>query len=53
MEPDNKGKTLWEMLLERLHGSTNGAGIAFANPLGLRVGSAVAVAFANGPEITD
>jgi hypothetical protein len=41
------------MLLERLHGSTNGAGIAFANPLDLRVGSAVAVAYANGPEFAD
>ena len=50
MEPDNKGKTLWEMLLERLHGGGNGAGIAFTNPLDLRVGSAVAVAYANGPE---
>jgi hypothetical protein len=53
MEPDNKGKTLWEMLLERLHGSGNGAGIAFANPLDLRVGSPVAVAYANGPEFAD
>src|ERR1019366_6663046 len=53
MEPDNKGKTLWEMLQERLHGGGNGAGIAFANPLDLRVGSAVAVAYANGPEFTD
>ena len=53
MEPENKGKTLWEMLQERLHGSSNGAGIAFANPLDLRVGSAVAVAYANGPEFAD
>jgi hypothetical protein len=53
MEPEQKGKTLWEMLLERLHGSGNGAGIAFANPLDLRVGSAVAVAYANGPEFAD
>jgi hypothetical protein len=53
MEPGNKGKTLWEMLQERLHGSGNGAGIAFANPLDLRVGSAVSVAYANGPEFTD
>jgi hypothetical protein len=53
MEPDNKGKTLWEMLLERLHGNSNGAGIAFANPLDLRVGSAVAIAYANGPEFAD
>ncbi len=53
MEPETKGKTLWEMLLERLHGSGNGAGIAFANPLDLRVGSPVAVAYANGPEFGD
>ena len=53
MEPENKGKTLWEMLTERLHGSGNGAGIAFANPLDLRVGSPLAVAYANGPEFTD
>jgi hypothetical protein len=53
MEPENKGKTLWEMLTERLHGSGNGAGIAFANPLDLRVGSPLAVAYANGPEFAD
>ena len=53
MEPDKKGKTLWEMLLERVHGNGNGAGIAFANPLDLRVGSAVPVAYANGPEFAD
>ena len=53
MEPENKGKTLWEMLLERVNGSSNGAGIAYANPLDLRVGSAVAVAYANGPEFAD
>jgi hypothetical protein len=53
MEPDNKGKTLWEMLQERLHGGGNGVGIAFANPLDLRVGSPIAVAYANGPEFAD
>jgi hypothetical protein len=53
MEPENKGKTLWEMLLERLHGSGNGAGIPFANPLDLRVDSPVAVAYSNGPEFAD
>ena len=53
MEPEKKGKTLWEMLQERLHGNSNGAGIAFANPLDLRVGSPVAVAYANGPELPD
>jgi hypothetical protein len=50
MEPEHKGKTLWEMLCERLHAGGNGAGVAFANPLDLRVGSAVPVAHANGPE---
>jgi hypothetical protein len=51
---DTKGKTLWEMLTERLHkGSGNGAGIPFANPLDLRVGSGVTVAYANGPEFTN
>lgn len=52
MEPTKPGKTLWEMLMERLHGTGtgNGAGIPFSNPLDQRVGSAVAVAFANGPE---
>jgi hypothetical protein len=53
MPPDNKGKTLWEMLLQRIHGSGNGAGIPFANLLDLRVGSPVPVVFANGPEFAD
>ena len=53
MEPENKGKTLWEMLVDRLHGNGNGAGIAFANPLDLRVGSPVAIAYANGSEFAD
>src|SRR5438874_1014894 len=40
METEKKGKTLWEMLQDRLHGSGggNGTGIAFENPLDLRVG---------------
>jgi hypothetical protein len=50
MEPTNRGKTLWEMLCERLHANTNGAGIAFANPLTLGVGAALQVPFANGPD---
>ena len=50
MEVQKKGKTLWEMLLERLHGSGNGATITFENPLDLRIGSAVNVPHANGPE---
>jgi hypothetical protein len=53
MEPEKQGKTLWEMLMERLRGSGNGAGIAFANPLDLRAGAPVPVAFANGPEFAD
>lgn len=55
METQNKGKTLWEMLMQRLsnRGSGNGAGIAFGNPLDLRVGSAVPVAYANGPEFAE
>jgi hypothetical protein len=50
MEPEKKGKTLWEMLWERVHGQGNGAGIAFYNPLDLRIGSPVTVAYSNGPE---
>lgn len=52
MEAENKGKTLWEMLCERMRGGANGngAGVAFSNPLDLRVGSAVPVAYASGPE---
>jgi hypothetical protein len=53
MEPEKQGKTLWEMLMERLRGGGNGAGIAFANPLDLRVGAPVPVAHANGPEYAD
>lgn len=46
----NKGKTLWEMLVDRLHKGGNGAGIPFFNPLDLRVGGAQTIAYANGPE---
>ena len=53
MDPDKKGKTLWEMLMERIHGGGNGAAIAFLNPLDLRVGSAVEVPYSNGPEFAD
>lgn len=48
-ETQQDGKTLWEMLRDRLHAG-NGSGIPFYNPLDLRVGSAVPMAFANGPE---
>jgi hypothetical protein len=55
MEPENKGKTLWELLMQRVHGHAtgngNGEGIAFENPLDLRVGSPVKMAFSNGPEL--
>ena len=53
MDAEQKGKTLWEMLCERVRGTGNGTGIAFDNPLDLRINSAVAVAFANGPEFAD
>src|ERR1044071_8409451 len=57
MEPVKKGKTLWEMLVERIHGSIhgsgNGAGIAFHNPLDLRIGSAFNIPHANGPDFAD
>jgi hypothetical protein len=53
MDPVDKGKTIWEMLTERLRGHGNGAGIAFDNPLDLRVGSAVNVPFANGPQFAN
>jgi hypothetical protein len=49
-----KGKTLWEMLMERIHGGTgNGSGIPFSNPMDLRVNSAQRVSYANGPEFSD
>src|ERR1043166_1563469 len=50
MDADKKGKTLWEMLVERLHKGGNGAGIPFYNPLDLRVGAALNIAHVNGPE---
>ena len=55
MPPDKKGKTLWEILQDRIrrHGNGNGAALAFANPLDFRVGSPVRMAFANGPEYAD
>ncbi len=53
MEPQKPGKTIWEMLMDRLHGGGNGAGIPFWNPLGLRVASPVEVPFSNGPEFTN
>ena len=50
MNPTNQGKTLWEMLCERLRGQGNGSGIRFYNPLDWRVRGAVEVPYANGPE---
>lgn len=51
----SKGKTIWEMLTDRLHkaGGGNGAGIAFYNPLDLRAGSAEPISYSNGPEFAD
>jgi hypothetical protein len=46
---EKEGKTLWEMLMDRLN-KGNGSGVAFLNPLELSVGAAVPVAHANGPE---
>jgi hypothetical protein len=50
-DPRQPGKTLWEMLVARVRGGSNGAGIPFANPLDLRVGSAVNVPYANGADL--
>jgi hypothetical protein len=48
----DKGKTLWEMLMARLHGpeNGNGSGLPFYNPMDLRVGSVVNVPYSNGPQ---
>jgi hypothetical protein len=51
MDPTNKGKTLWEMLMARLNKSGNGAGIAFSNPMDLRVGSAINIPYSNGADL--
>jgi len=55
MDPAKKGKTLWEMFMDRLHGpgSGNGSGIPFYNPLDLRVGSALNVPYSNGAEFAN
>jgi len=51
MQPDNRGKTLWELFLQRIHrGGNNGSGIPFYNPCAISVGAPFAVAYANGPE---
>ena len=54
-DAEKKGKTLWEMLVERVKGNGNGhkADITFRNPLDLRIGSSVRVPFANGPDFAD
>jgi hypothetical protein len=52
MQLETKGKTVWEMLVARVRGARgNGAGVAFANPLDLRIGAAVPIAYANGAEL--
>jgi hypothetical protein len=53
MDEKPKGKTIWEMLMERLHKGSNGngAGISFYNPLAFRIGSAVNVPYSNGAEL--
>jgi hypothetical protein len=51
MDPANKGRTLWEMLMARLNKTGNGTGIAFANPEGLGVGSALNVPYSNGADL--
>ena len=53
MEPEQSGRTLWEMLCERVRGGGNGAGVAFSNPLSLGVGSPVNVPYANGPDVAN
>jgi hypothetical protein len=53
MDPAKKGKTLWEMLQERLRAGGNGAGLPFENPLSLAVGAPVLVSCANGPDFAD
>ena len=51
MQADNKGKTLWEMFLQRIHhGGSNGSGIPFYNPRDVRVDAAMPIAYSNGPE---
>jgi hypothetical protein len=55
-EPNPKGKTLWEMLMEKVRGNNNNGhstAVSFNNPLDLRVGSPFTMAFANGPELAD
>lgn len=54
-KPDSKapGKTLWEMLVQRVRGDGNGAAIPFYNPLNLGINSALPVPFANGAEFAD
>jgi hypothetical protein len=55
-EPSGKGKTLWEMVVERVRGNnSNGHSttVSFHNPMDLRVGAGFPMAFANGPESED
>lgn len=55
-EPNPKGKTLWEMLMEKVRGNNNNghsAAVSFNNPLDLRVGSPLTMAYGNGAELAD
>lgn len=54
-EAENKGKTLWEMFLDRMrhHENGNGATLSFYNPLNLQIRSPVRIPYANGPEFAD
>jgi len=54
MPSDGKGRTLWEMLLQRIHHpANNGSGIPFYNPLGAQVNAAFPVPYANGADLAD
>jgi len=53
VESEKKGKTLWEMLMERIHRAGNGSGSEFFNPLDLRIDAAVTIARVNGPDFAD
>jgi len=54
MPTDDKGKTLWELFLQRIHhGGNNGSGLPFYNPRAILVGSPFSIPYANGPVFAD